>query len=383
MYGVTAAASAKSLLHAAARRLNTADPIGEVGYLIDESLPLPAGDGRYRRSRSFEPTFAESTPGNLGFMVAPGGPTAQAADRVSEATDAARRAVLRNFGPQAERWLAGRAHAASEGEYRSANWGAFVGTGFDRNGMSESSVSYEWGPWLTESLPAPLFQIAQVAMDATPALRPAFSTLRCGRTTGTQQLTFEVESALPLSDLKPLMDRLGLGEKHGGLMSAAALVLGARFTLPPNTAMLTLRPTRAGVEMRLDVNLEALPDPPQALLPLLQLQMAERPRSLRALDRWMTALTPDGFSGPGEVSVLSLVVRPNMAARIAIYLRPALLDAPQQPAEAVPQPAIAAPQPVAAPPVAAQPAQPVAAPQPAVAAAGAHPWSAAVLGGAR
>jgi hypothetical protein len=376
MYGATAAASAKSLLHAAARRLNTADPVGEVGYLIDESLRLPPGDGRYRHSRAFEPTFAESTPGNLGFMVAPGGPTAQAADRVSEATDAARRAVMRNFGPQAERWLAGRAHAASEGEYRSANWGAFVGTGFDRNGMSESSVSYEWGPWLTESLPAPLFQIAQVAMDAAPALRPAFSTLRCGRTTGTHQLTFEVESALPLADLKPLMDRLGLGEKHGGLMSAAALVLGARFTLPPSTAMITLRPTRAGVELRLDVHLEALPDPPQALLPLLQLQMAERPRSLRALDRWMTALTPDGFSGPGEVSVLSIVVRPNMAARIAIYLRPALLD---QPAEGQP---VAQPQPqqpaVAAPPPAGVAPQP----QPVVAAAG-DPWSAAVLGGAR
>jgi hypothetical protein len=380
MYGPTAAASAKSLLHAAARRLNTADPVGEVGYLIDESLPLPPGDGRYRRSRSFEPTFSESTPGNLGFNVAPGGPTANAAERVAESTDAARRAVLRNFGPQAERWLSARAHAAGEGEYRSANWGAFVGTGFDRNGMTESSVAYEWGPWLGESLPAPLFRIAQVAMDAAPALRPAFSTIRCGRTTGSQQLTFEVESALPLVDLKPLMDRLGLGEKHGGLMSAAALVLGSRFTLPPSAAMVTLRPTRGGIELRLDVILDALPDPPLALLPLLQLQMAERPRSLRALDRWMAAMTPEGYDGPGQVSLLSIAVRPNMAARVAIYLRPAVLDQPQQ------QPVAQQPEPVQQPD--ALPQQPVAAPpQPAVApvatAGAADPWSAAVLGAGR
>ena len=57
--------------------------------------------------------------------------------------------------------------------------------------------------------------------------------------------------------------------------------------------MLTLRPARNGVELRLDVNLDALPDPPAQLMALTRLQMTERPRSplLRTL----------GNSGPAEV----------------------------------------------------------------------------------
>jgi hypothetical protein len=112
-------------------------------------------------------------------------------------------------------------------------------------------------------------------------------------------------------------------------MSATAFVLGARFTLPPDTATVTLRPTRSGMEMRLDVNLDALPDPPSQFMSLLRLQMAERPTSLRALDRWVTAMTPDGYDGPGSVSVLSVRVRQDMPARVALYLRPAALDRPE------------------------------------------------------
>ena len=53
--------------------------------------------------------------------------------------------------------------------------------------------------------------------------------------------------------------------------------------------------------------------------------MTERPRSLQALDRWMIALTPDGYPGPGNVSVLSVWVRPDLPARVALYLSPAAL----------------------------------------------------------
>jgi len=125
-------------------------------------------------------------------------------------------------------------------------------------------------------------------------------------------------------------------------MSACAFILGARFTLPPDTAMITLRPARAGVEMRLDVDLDALPDPPAQLMALMRLQMTERPRGLQALDRWLMALTPDGYPGPGTVSVLSVWVRPDLPARLALYLRPAALAS-----EPVP---VAAPAPSPVPP---------------------------------
>jgi hypothetical protein len=170
------------------------------------------------------------------------------------------------------------------------------------------------------------------------------STVRCGRAAGSQQVTFAVDRATPLIDLQPMMEELGLGAQHASLMTTAAFLMGARFTLPPDTATITLRPIRNGVEMRLDIDLDALPDPPERLLPLLKMQMTERPASNRALDRWLMALTPDGFPGPGTVSVLSVWVRPNMPARVALFLRPFVLspetahrEAPKAPrAEPVP-----------------------------------------------
>ena len=122
------------------------------------------------------------------------------------------------------------------------------------------------------------------------------------------------------------MEQLGLGNRHAGLMSAVAFILGARFVLPADAAMLTLRPLRQGVEMRLDVSLDAIPDLPSQLMALTRLQMTERPRSVQGMDRWLMALTPDGYPGPGTVSVLSVWVRPDLPARVALYLRPASLD---------------------------------------------------------
>jgi hypothetical protein len=139
-------------------------------------------------------------------------------------------------------------------------------------------------------------------------------------------VTFEIPRALRLDALRPLMARLGLGHQHAGLVSAVALLLGARYTLPPGAGMLTVRLGTAGVELRLDVDLDAIPDPPPGITHLIGLNMAERPRSMRAFRRWVAALTPDGYEGPGRLSVLSVLVRPNLAARLALYLRPAVID---------------------------------------------------------
>ena len=125
-----------------------------------------------------------------------------------------------------------------------------------------------------------------------------------------------------------MMDALGLSGKHAGLMSAVAFVLGARFTLPPGCCSISLRPTRSGVEMRLDIDLEMVPDLPPQLMSLLRLQLGERPQSLRALDSWLFAMTPESFGHPGTLSVLSVCVRPDMSARISIHLRPPVLDEP-------------------------------------------------------
>ena len=43
-----------------------------------------------------------------------------------------------------------------------------------------------------------------------------------------------------------------------------------------------------------------------------------RLRSVQGMDRWLMALTPDGYPGPGTVSVLSVWVRPDLPARVAL-----------------------------------------------------------------
>jgi hypothetical protein len=312
-------AAAKSLLRNAARVLGTAPPPEDptVSAVLDEALHQPPARSSGDPLRL---AFSEGLPGRLSLLANPGSP----ADRASIATQAMEEMTGRNFGSQALGWFQAQSRGAGP---EAAELGSF-GTSFDRGGPTEAMVAYRWGPGTLEALPAGLYELALTAMQALPGLRPAISTIRVGRTSGSQQMSFEVSGPLPLSDLKPLMERLGLEKQHASLTSAVAFILGARFTLPPDAAMITVRPTRVGVELRLDVNLELIPDLPPQLLGLLQLQLAERPLSLRALDRWLAALTPDGYDGPGSFSVLSVLVRPDLPARVALYLRPSVLEQP-------------------------------------------------------
>jgi hypothetical protein len=343
MRRITVASEAKRLVRGASRSLGIPDPLEDVGGVIEQSLAYPLGE-RYSESDPLAPTFLETSPENLSFLITPQGPAVTPSDRVEGATRAMRDIVQRRFGSAAANWLDGKVEAMNGGAYcRSARCGATLGSSFDRNGVSESFVQYDWGPQIMDALPAPLFRVVRTALESLPGLRPVLSAVRCGRTSGSQQVSFEIDRALPLAALQPMMQQLGLGNRHGGLMSAVAFVLGARFTLPPDAAMVTLRPTRAGVEMRLDVNLDALPDPPAQLMALMRLQMTERPRSAQGLDRWLLALTPDGYPGPGTVSVLSVWVRPDLPARLGIFLRSALFDPPQQQPQTAKQPDTAEP----------------------------------------
>jgi hypothetical protein len=328
MTDVAPATQAKRLLERASRVLSTANPLeAGLGRLVDEALPLEPGDPRYRvHPEPFATKFSELGTGNLTFSVEPGGPLATADYRIAEGTDAVRRLVRGHMGREAESWLMARSEEARGSGYGASSWGASIGASFDGGGLRETAVSYEWGPSLMDSLPAPLYRVARVVMERMPGLRPAFSTIHVGRRTGGQHLTFEMTNAMPLAGLEPLMRELGLGHHHGSLMSACAFVLGARFVLPPGTATVTVRPTPHGIELKLDVDLDRLPDVPEPLAPLLQMQMAERPRSVRDWQRWLAAVSQEDYQRPGSFSVLSLVVRPDMPARIALHLRPAAIE---------------------------------------------------------
>jgi hypothetical protein len=326
----SAAAGAKSLLHSAARQLGTLDPVSQLGDVLDESLSRPAGDDAYRGHHTLEPLFSESAAGSLAFDLLPGGPWASPSDRVAMATDTARRLTERNFGSRARQWLDGHIDVASALGGRSSTWGASLRSGFGRDGALESALHMEWGPQLIDALPAPLHRVVRIVQATAPGLTPAVCTVSTTPRGGSQQVTFAVPRALPLARLQPLMRRLGLGHQHASLVSAVALLLGARYVLPPDSATITVGVNRSGARLRLDVHLDAIPDPPPELTRLLRLQMSERPRSLRAFHTWVAALTPEGYDGPGRLSVLSVIVGPDRPARLALHLSPAVLERPRR-----------------------------------------------------
>lgn len=324
-----ASQGAKHLLTSAAHVLHTADPVAELAPDLDETLPLPAGSPPYRRRRTFETRFSEQVPRSLAVGLAPGDPEQPAADRAARTTRTMRRLLARNVGPRALHWFDSRWEPLQYGSRES-----WLSSTFDGNGLREAQISYGWGPQTGDSLAGALVEVMRRAIEAMPTLRPALTSVRCGRTSGSQDVTFRVDGPLRLEDLKPLMERLGLGGQHTRLVNAVAFVLGARFVLPPGAALVTLRPGPAGVELRLDVDLEAIADLPPNVAALLQMQLVERPRSLSALEEWVAAMALDG-SSPGALSVLSVLVRPEQGPRLAIDLRPSIVDGPVTPTSPV------------------------------------------------
>lgn len=350
-----AADAAKQLLRSAAQHLMTPDPTADrvVRSALDRSLDWSVDDRELRpvAGRSFEPSFSETSGRALAFQVRPLGHGFSTGDQREITNGTARGLIHEHFGAEPLRWFDGRSEAAQARYAHGAGYGARYALGLDRSGVTEVQATYEWGPDVLDMLPGPVMDLARTAMSLVPGLRPFATTIRTGRLSGGQQISFEISAETPLDAFRPLMDALGMGQRHGGLVTLMAFVLGARFALPPSAATLTLLHTQRGPEMRLDVNIDALPDAPEQLLPLLRLPMTERPQNLAALDAWMTAMTPDGYYGPGSVTVLSVRVRPDLPARLALYLRPVAMDAAAIRAEPGEQPA-ATPQPVP-PPVAA------------------------------
>lgn len=326
-----AADAAKRLLRSASHRLMTADPTSDrvVNTALDRSLDWSLGDNRIRplATRSFEPSFAETDARALSFQVKPLGVGVNGADQRDIANDTTRGLIYEHFGAEPLNWYDRRSEGVRQQYGVSAAIGARYSMGLDANGLREVAASYEWGPSVLDLLPGPVMSLAQLALQTIPSLRPFATTIRTSRLSGGQQISFEIPAETKLDDFKPLMEALGMGSRHGGFVTLLAFVLGARFALPPGVATLTLLHTHQGPEMRLDVNIDALPDMPEQLLPLLRLPMTERPQNLAALDSWMTAMTPDGYYGPGSVTVLSVRVRPEMPARMALYLRPLAMDA--------------------------------------------------------
>lgn len=329
MHMLPASTVARRRLSLAARRLGTKNPVEAIGGMLDRSFELPLGDSRYGRNEltpgafPLEHSFSEVAPGALRLDMQPLGPTALPHDRAQEAGREMRRLVHESFGGQALRWFDERSEPwRGSTLHGDARFGAWFGLGVDANGLQESKVYYEMRPGELDGLPANLQHVGRVAMQALPGLVPIFTSIACGRQRGSQRLYFFHRGDLRLLDLEPLLHRLGIGHQLPNLLAATGVVLGGRFVLPEGSVILGLRDTHRGIEVKLDVLIGGMPDPPPQMYDLIKMVLAERPHSMSELGRWVQAMTPDELDGPGQISVVSFRVMRQVPTRCSIYLRP-------------------------------------------------------------
>jgi len=232
------------MLRQSANKLGTVDPVPSLGGLLNRTFVLPQGDPRYADNAltpgaaPFEPS-SDLQSGQLRFNIQPLGPDASGIDRRDESTREMRRLVNTFFGREALRWFDERSEPwRGFGSGSNLNFGAFFGTGYDRNGLYNSKVYYESGPGQIESLPMSLFGLVSTAMSVMPKLRPLFTTISAQRDLGSERLTFAHPQALRIADLQPLLDALGLGYRMPGILQILGLVLGGRFDLPANATLI-------------------------------------------------------------------------------------------------------------------------------------------------
>jgi len=242
-----------------------------------------------------------------------------------------RRLVNTFFGREALRWFDERSEPwRGFGSGSNLNFGAFFGTSYDRNGLYNSKVYYESDPGQIESLPMSLFGLISTAMSVMPMLRPLFTTISAQRDIGSERLTFAHTQPLRIADLQPLLDALGLGHRMPGILQILGLVLGGRFDLPVNSTLIGVGQSQDGPEVEIYVLLGMIPDLPPNFLSLLTLGLSERPRELTAMERWMSAFTPEDDVWPGRFSIISIRTSPSISARVSLYLRPVEFEVPHQ-----------------------------------------------------
>jgi hypothetical protein len=323
----------KKRLQVAARRLGAHNPVESLNGLLERTFDLPLGDPRYGNnslipgSLPLEYSFSELTGNALRLDFEPLGPQASAAARQQEASREMRSLVQRHYGRPALHWFDQQSEPWRGSRISgSARFGAFFGAAFDEAGLQEGKVYYELGPGGIDDLPPNLQYASRVAMACLPCLQPIFTSIACGRAQGAQRIYFYHRGDLRLLDLEPMMNRLGIGDKLPSLLTAVGLILGGRFTLPEGSVVIGLRDTSRGMEMRLDVLLPGVNDPPREMHGLIQMFLEQRPASLQALRHWFQAMTLDQYSSPGDISVVTVRVSPAMNGRLSLYFRPVGFD---------------------------------------------------------
>jgi hypothetical protein len=328
----------------ASRALGVSDPVDYVGPILQRSFSRPDDDASYAYNAltpgavPYEPSFSENEPRALRFTISPLEPDASPVARRDEATREMRRLVCPVFGNDALRWFDERSEAWRGMSGMSwMNYGAWFGSAFDEDGLYSVKIYYELNPNQVDALSPSLARLTRRVMELYPRLMPIFTSIGCKRDIGAQRVTFMHRGPLVLSELGSLMNELGIGHRLPSLMRVVGVALGGRFELPNGGVLIGLRETPEGVEMKLEILLAAITDLPNRFVDLVRLGLAERPRQLQALERWMQAFGVQEANQPGHFSVLSVKVTPKSDARISLYVRPIEFELRDQAEAAAPR----------------------------------------------
>ncbi len=324
-------------LQKAAYKLGTANPLEYVGPLLKRTFTYPAGSDAYAENALMpgatpcEPSFCEREPNILRFTIMPLAPESSPVSRRNEATREMRRLVGPLFGNNALRWFDERSEEwRTTGSGSRLDYGAFFGTAYDSDGLFASKVYYEMGPQQLNALPQVLRGLVRVVLHHLPSLVPVFTSISCAREHGGHRVTLYHRGLLRVSDLGPLLGALGMAHQLPGIMQVIGVSLGGRFELPERSVLIGLQESAEGPELKLEVMLGRIPDLPAGFVDLLSLGLAERPRELNALRRWLEAFTPEELDLPGRFSVLSIRATPLTPARVSLYLRPIEFEVDQR-----------------------------------------------------
>ncbi|MEM1237643.1 MAG: hypothetical protein AAGI10_11775 [Pseudomonadota bacterium] len=319
----------RTRLATAAHKMGTADPGRYMGRALDEAFDLPAGDPRYGENAlspgaaPLEPSFSEAEPYGLRFTMEPLGPHGSPSIKKQEASRILRSMIAPCFGRDALYWF-DRVSEDHRGTGAGAGdrFGAWIGAGFDRDGLYSAKAYYETREDQLAGLPQPLKGYVEQARASMPQLRPVFSTVTTRMRSGRQRITFRVGGAIRTEDFQPLLDSFGMGDLMAQLTRLFGLALGGSFEAPDGSILLGIAAGADGPELKVELLIAAIPQVPDSFVDLLRLGLSERPRHLRALDNWMGAFTPEGSDLPGDFSVMSIKLTRSNPAQVSLYLRP-------------------------------------------------------------
>ena len=313
----------------AAHALGTVDPGAYMGRAFDEAFDLPEGDMRYGDNTltpgaaPLEPSFSESEPYGLRFAMEPLGPHGTPGMKRQETGRLIRGLVGPMFGRDALHWF-DRMSEDHRGAVGGAGlkFGAWLGAGFDRDGLYNTKAYYELRDTQLDELPQPLRDHVAKARSAFPRMRPLFQTISVRQNSGRMRISFRVDGPLRVDELRPMLEILGLGARMAQVTRLFGLALGGAFDAPDGSVLIGLSDLGGTPEVKIELLLAAIPDIPDSFVELLRLGLSERPRHLKALDQWMGAFTPEGADLPGDFSVMSIKLTQTTPAQVSLYLRP-------------------------------------------------------------